>query len=126
MADTIARKARFVKAIADGTTAPEALDEMEKALAKIAENGAGGDLPEVTAADNGKALLVANGAWGKAAIPSQLPEVSASDNGKALLVAEGVWGAGSLPAELPTVTAADNGKVLGVVNGAWAVMSLPE
>ena len=58
---------------------------------------------------------------------SNLPAVSASDNGKALLVAEGVWAAGALPAELPAVTAADAGKVLTVnAEGQWVAAALPD
>jgi len=52
---------------------------------------------------------------------SGLPEVTDADNGKALLVQEGAWDKGTLPSGLPTVTASDNNKSLRVVNGAWAV-----
>ena len=52
---------------------------------------------------------------------SSLPEVSGSDNGKALIVAEGEWTAANIPSQLPSVTAADEGKVLAVnSSGVWA------
>ena len=57
---------------------------------------------------------------------TELPAVSASDNGKALLVAEGAWAPGALPTELPAVTAADEGKVLTVnSSGEWVAAALP-
>lgn len=51
----------------------------------------------------------------------RLPAVSGSDNGKALLVDNGAWAAGNIPAVLPAVTSADNGKVLKVDSGDWGV-----
>ena len=56
------------------------------------------ELPEVSASDNGKVLMVVDGKWAAAAIPSQLPAVTSSDSGKVLTVsAEGAWGAAALP-----------------------------
>ena len=62
-------------------------------IAAIAEiySGGGSSLPAVTSDDNGKALLVQEGAWDKGTLPSGLPEVSASDNNKSLRVASGEW-----------------------------------
>lgn len=58
---------------------------------------------------------------------TELPEVTASDNGKALLVSGGAWGKGSLPTELPAVTSADAGKVLTVSeDGEWVAAALPD
>lgn len=52
---------------------------------------------------------------------SSLPAVTSDDNGKALLVQEGAWDKGTLPSGLPTVTASDNNKSLRVTNGEWSV-----
>lgn len=68
----------------------------EKAVKYAVDNAGGGggsDLPDVTAADNGKLLGVDGGEWGKVDPPSELPAVTASDNGKVLGVADGAWGA---------------------------------
>lgn len=59
----------------------------------------------------------------KIAVVSDLPQVSASDNGKVLIVKSGSWAKGDAPTELPAVTASDNGKVLKVVEGVWAAAS---
>ena len=57
----------------------------------------------------------------------ELPVVSASDNGKVLKVTEGAWAAGAEAAELPAVTAADAGKVLTVsAEGTWVAAALPD
>lgn len=92
-----------------------------EALAKIATVVPSVELPAVTAADNGKVLTVVEGAWTKAAVPSDLPTVTAADNNKVLTVVEGAWADAAVPSELPAVSADDNGKVLKVVEGAWAV-----
>lgn len=58
----------------------------------------GGDkLPEVTEADNGKALGVKQGQWDKMDVDIELPDVTTDDNGKVLMVSEGNWGKGDLP-----------------------------
>ncbi len=62
----------------------------------------------------------------QSAAVTELPAVTASDNGKALIVSEGAWAKGSLPVELPAVTASDAGKVLTVnAEGAWVAAALP-
>ena len=72
-----------------------------KALEAIAEKLVGvsvTELPAVSAIDNGKVLMVVDGKWAAAAIPSQLPAVTSSDSGKVLTVsAQGAWGAAALP-----------------------------
>ena len=55
----------------------------------------------------------------------ELPSVSVADNGKVLLVQNGAWVKGDAPESLPAVSASDNDKVLMVVNGQWAVAELP-
>ena len=50
---------------------------------------------------------------------SGLPDVTSADNGKALVVDNGEWTVGEVDG-LPPVSSADNGKVLKVNNGAWA------
>ena len=56
----------------------------------------------------------------------ELPAVTAADAGKALIVsAAGKWDKATIPAELPAITAEDAGKVLGVdSDGKWALISL--
>lgn len=57
----------------------------------------GGDkLPEVTEADNGKALGVKQGQWDKMDVDIELPDVTTDDNGKVLMVSEGNWGKGNV------------------------------
>ena len=76
-------------------------------------------LPEVTTDDNGKTLVVSDGAW---MVGSGLPTVTTEDNGKTLVVTEGAWTVGS---GLPSVTTDDAGKFLRVSNaGAWIVASV--
>lgn len=53
-------------------------------------------------------------------VTASLPGVTAADNGKVLMVQDGVWKAASID-ELPDVTVEDNGKILKVVNAQWAV-----
>ena len=58
---------------------------------------------------------------------AELPEVSAADNGKVLGVTGGAWGAVAAPSGLPAVTAADAGKVLMVdENGEWTAIDLED
>lgn len=54
------------------------------------------------------------------AMTASLPGVTAADNGKVLMVQNGAWVAASID-ELPEVTVEDNGKILKVVNAQWAV-----
>ncbi|MBO5435879.1 hypothetical protein J6A31_08805 [bacterium] len=76
-------------------------------------------LPEVTTDDNGKTLVVSEGAW---VVGSGLPTVTSDDNGKTLVVSEGAWTVGS---GLPSVTTDDAGKFLRVSDaGAWIVASV--
>jgi hypothetical protein len=86
-----------------------------------AAGGAG--LPAVTGSDDGKVLTVVNGAWDKAAVPTELPSVASTDNGKLLEVVAGQWSVGARRDDLPTVMPADAGKILRVTdNGFWAVV----
>lgn len=84
-----------------------------------------GQVPAVTASDNGKVLQVSSGAWSAVTQQKELPTVSGSDNGKVLKVVSGSWAAAQDSGGLPSVTSTDNGKVLRVVDGAWAAAALP-
>ena len=74
----------------------------------------GGQADDVTSVDTNAdmLMLIAAGA---------LPPVTAADNGKVLMVKNGKWEPGIIPDELPEVTVEDNGKILKVVNAEWAV-----
>ena len=67
-------------------------DTLEKVM-----KGADNQLPSVTSADNGKALIVKNGKWAKMELPVELPDVSAEDDGKVLMVGNGEWAVARLP-----------------------------
>ncbi len=63
-----------------------AKSRLEKALAGIT-GAAVTELPAVTSADEGKALIVnSSGAWAKGDIPAELPAASAADSGRVLMV----------------------------------------
>jgi hypothetical protein len=83
-------------------------------------------LPEVTGTDDGKVLTVVNGAWDKAAVPTELPSVASTDNGKFLEVVSGQWAVGSRPETLPTVTTEDAGKILQVANNGFWEAATPQ
>ena len=78
--------------------------------------GGGADLPAVTSDDNGKALMVKEGAWDKDNIPTELPAVTSDDNNKVLKVTEGAWTVGDVPVpatDYVEVTATDLPRTLG-------------
>ena len=106
-----------------------AKSDMTKAMEELAEKLVGvsvTELPEVSAADNGYVLMVVNGKWAKAAIPSQLPAVTASDEGDVLKVnSSGEWANDAILQELPEVDAEDVGKVLTVSADGEGVAALP-
>lgn len=73
---------------------------VRESLEKLSERVVGGSLPAVSAADNGKALLVSGGEWTAGALPAELPAVTAADAGKVLTVDEsGKWVAAALPSD---------------------------
>ena len=53
-----------------------------------------------------------------------LPEVTADDNGKTLLVSEGIWSVAEPVKGVPEVSDADDGKFLRVVNGVWMAVTV--
>lgn len=83
-----------------------------------------GQVPAVTASNNGKILKVASGAWSLADETTELPSVSSTDNGKVLGVSNGAWAVVASSGGLPSVTSTDNGKFLRVVEGAWAAATV--
>lgn len=82
----------------------------------------GGNADDVAGA-NSNAELIAALAGVMPESGATLPEVTAADNGKALTVASGKWAATDIGETLPEVTTSDNGKILTVVNGEWAAVS---
>ena len=80
------------------------MGKMTKAMEDIAAKLVGvnvTELPEVSASNNGQVLMVVDGAWAVAAIPSQLPTVDkTTDAGKVLTVnSDGEWAAAALPSD---------------------------
>jgi len=80
------------------------MGKMTKAMEDIAAKLVGvsvTELPEVSAANNGQVLMVVDGQWAAAAIPSQLPTVDkTTDAGKVLTVnSDGEWAAAALPSD---------------------------
>lgn len=78
----------------------EDLSDTTVTILKKVSEPSGGELPEVTAADNGDVLTVVEGAWAKAEAPTELPSVSSDDNGDVLMVVNGAWAKASLPENL--------------------------
>ena len=74
----------------------------------------GGNLPGVTAEDNGKSLLVSEGHWTKA---FQLPQDATA--GDVLTASSEGWVAAAPASQLPEITTSNNGETLTVINGAW-------
>lgn len=71
-------------------------DEGISLIATVCTSGGGASLPTVTGADNGDVLTVVEGAWAKAAAPTELPAVTAENNGQVLKVVDGVWAVASI------------------------------
>lgn len=118
-AESAEESAREVKDVIPEVTAQ---DNGKVMMVENGEWGAGevDVLPTVTSQDNGKVLGVVEGQWAKTEPEDGLPEVTSSDNGKVLSVVEGSWAPAEAGSGLPEVTSEDNGDILSVVNGAWA------
>lgn len=81
---------KLYTAMCGGTTNKKTASEIVNAIADTFVGG-GGDLPAVTADDNGDVLTVVSGAWAKAALPTEVPAASAAANGKVLGVTDGAY-----------------------------------
>lgn len=104
--------------IADGAKVAE-YNQIADVICAMAKIAVPAELPAVTVANAGEALVV--GADGKWKVGSAFPAVTQANAGEVLMVDEtGKWGVDVIPAELPEVSADDDGDMLKVISGEWA------
>jgi hypothetical protein len=83
-----------------------------------------GVLPVVSPFDNGMYLVSRGGNWVPAYMPV-LPVVTVAENDYILKVIDGIWKMYPSPLSLPNVTVMDNGKILQVYLGVWQAVAPP-
>ena len=87
LADLVTGLGESSSVLADNSTISDYIGDLEDAIKKCAAAEAGEVLPAVTAEDNGKGLIVKNGAWSKEEIPTKGGICGITSNNGAVTVA---------------------------------------